>query len=109
MSENAENNGNIRDANGRFLPGNPGSPGRPKGKTMKEFAREFLLNMTDAEKIEWLKSVPPGKLWEMAEGMARQEVEQSGSINVIEYGKSSTNIPATTLAEGSADESKEIQ
>lgn len=32
----------IRDERGWFLPGNPGSPGRPKGKTIKERVREWL-------------------------------------------------------------------
>ena len=40
-----------RDDKGRLLPGHAGGPGRPKGKTMKEFAREFLLKMSDEEKV----------------------------------------------------------
>jgi hypothetical protein len=39
--------------------GQPGNPaGRPPGKTLKEFAREYLRSLPDDEKIEYLASVP---------------------------------------------------
>ena len=49
--------------------------GRPKGKTMKEYARLYLERMTDDERDEWLEGIPKDKIWELAEGKAKQEVE----------------------------------
>lgn len=47
--------------------GNPN--GRPKGKTLKEFAREYLESLPDDEKIDYLASLPTEIVWKMAEGM----------------------------------------
>lgn len=44
--------------------------GRPKGKTMKEYAREYLERMTDEERDEWLEGLGKDVIWEMAEGKA---------------------------------------
>ena len=67
--EKQESNKPERDEKGRLLPGNTANPnGRPKGKTMKEFAREFLMSMGDEEKVEWLKSLGKDIVWKMAEG-----------------------------------------
>lgn len=58
-----------RDKSGRLLPGSASiSPGRPKGKTLKEFAREMLMSMSDEEKLEYLKQLPPEIVWRMSEG-----------------------------------------
>ena len=42
--------------------------GRPKGKTLKTFAREYLMSLSDDEKIEYLKTLPGDIVWRMAEG-----------------------------------------
>lgn len=42
--------------------------GRPKGKTLKEFAREYLMSLPDAEKVAYLASLPTDITWKMAEG-----------------------------------------
>lgn len=49
--------------------------GRPKGKTMKEYAREFLERMTDDERDEWLEGIPKEKIWEMSEGKPKQDMD----------------------------------
>lgn len=59
--------------------------GRPKGKTMKEYAREYLERMTNEERDEWLEGIEKHKIWEMAEGKAKQDVDANvnATINVI--------------------------
>jgi hypothetical protein len=49
--------------------GQSGNPaGRPPGKTLKEFAREYLMSLPDDEKVEYLASLPADIVWKMAEG-----------------------------------------
>jgi hypothetical protein len=42
--------------------------GRPKGKTMKEWARDFISKMTDEERDEWMHGLSKETIWRMAEG-----------------------------------------
>ena len=60
-----------------FQPGKSGNPaGRPKGsKTLKTYVSEMLRDMTDEEKLEYLKGLPKDKIWEMGEGKAKQDVD----------------------------------
>lgn len=54
--------------------------GRPKGKTMKEYARQFLERMTDEERDEWLEGINKDKIWEMSEGKPKQDLDITGEI-----------------------------
>lgn len=49
--------------------------GRPPGKTMKEYARQYLERMTDEERDEWLDGLDKNIIWEMGEGKASQKLE----------------------------------
>lgn len=54
--------------------------GRPKGKTMKEYARQYLERLTDDERDEWLEGIAKEKVWELAEGKAKQDIEASVEV-----------------------------
>ena len=61
--------------------GQSGNPaGRPKEKTLKEFARQFLANLSDDDRVAYLKSVDPKAVWEMGEGKAAQDLNLSGEV-----------------------------
>lgn len=49
--------------------------GRPKGKSMKEYARQYLERMTDEERDEWLEGIDKDKIWEMSEGKAEAKTD----------------------------------
>jgi hypothetical protein len=55
--------------------------GRPKGKTMKEYAREYLERMSDEERDEWLEGIEKYRIWELAEGKAHATTD--GKFEVI--------------------------
>ncbi len=49
--------------------GQSGNPkGRPKTRTLKEYAREFLSNMSEEGRIEYFSKMKPEDVWKMAEG-----------------------------------------
>lgn len=56
--------------------GQSGNPkGRPKGKTMKDFARKFLEEMSEEGRLEFLRNIDPDMVWKMAEGNPKQDVD----------------------------------
>lgn len=42
--------------------------GRPKGKTMKEWAKEYLSKMNDTERDDFMHGLSKDIVWKMAEG-----------------------------------------
>lgn len=65
-----------RNPDGTFGPNNNANPnGRPKGKTLKEFARDFLMSMSDDKKREFLNSLNKDVVWRMAEGNPHQTTD----------------------------------
>ncbi len=56
--------------------------GRPKGKTMKEYARELLERQTEEERQEFLHGLPKEIIWKMAEGNPKQDI--TGDIELTQ-------------------------
>ena len=70
-----------RDEKGRWKPGMSGNlKGRPPGKTMKEYVKEYLARLSDEEKDEWLAGLNKDIIWRMAEGQPKQDTELSGEV-----------------------------
>jgi hypothetical protein len=68
----------------QYKKGQSGNPsGRPVGISLKEYARNKLLTMTDEEREEFFYGLPKDKIWEMAEGKAKQDTEISGEVKQI--------------------------
>ena len=56
--------------------------GRPKGKTLKEYAREYLACLTDEERDDFMDGLPKELIWKMAEGNPKQDTETEINSNI---------------------------
>lgn len=69
--------------------GQSGNPaGRPKGKSMKEWARQYLERMTDEERDAFMEGIPKESIWKMAEGNpeTKTDITSKGEpIKAINY------------------------
>lgn len=65
--------------------GQSGNPaGRPKGKTMKEYAKELLSCQTEEERQKFLHGLPKEVIWKMAEGNPKQDTDiTSGGEKIV--------------------------
>lgn len=66
----------------QFQPGKSGNPGgRPPGvKSLKQYAKEYLLSLPEEEKLEYMRGMDKRTIWEMAEGKAKQDVSVDGEF-----------------------------
>lgn len=71
----------VRDETGKFILGHPPtSPGRPKGKTIKELVREWLEDNPDDKRafVEHFVRKNKELAWQMLEGRPQQDVTSGG-------------------------------
>lgn len=54
--------------------------GRKPGKTMKEYARDYLSNMSEEDRVVYLNNLGKDLIWQMAEG--RPEQKLGGELNL---------------------------
>ena len=66
----------------QFKPGQSGNPGgRPKGTiSLKTFAQKYIQELSDEEKLEFLRGIDKKIVWEMSEGKAKQDMDIKGEI-----------------------------
>lgn len=99
-----------RDEQGRFGAGNNANPnGRPRGKTLKDFAREYLMALSPEDKLDYLSKVSPDIVWRMAEGNPTEDRNVKISVPQPILGGSSQalTVEASVLLENTATSSSQ--
>lgn len=81
----------------QFQPGKSGNPkGREPGvKSLKVFAREYLLSLNDEEKIEYMKGMDKKTIWEMAEDKPKQGMDVHAKVTISDILDELENGPET--------------
>lgn len=75
----------------QFKKGQSGNPGGMKKgtKSMKTWAREYLEDLPEEERLAFMETLPSELIWRMAEGNPKQDTETKLSgditINRIKY------------------------
>lgn len=85
MNEESDNQSKNNDRPWLWKKGQSGNlKGRPKGKTMKEWAKDYLNRMTDEERDAFMEGIPKEIVWKMAEGNPNNEVtgKDGGPIEI---------------------------
>jgi len=60
----------------QYKKGQSGNPsGRPPGISLKEYARNKLLTMTEEEREEFLHGINKREIWEMAKSRPKQDTD----------------------------------
>jgi hypothetical protein len=80
----------IRDETGRFVPGNPGGPGRPKG-SRNRLAESFFKALADdfeqhgIEAIRAARANNPGEYARIVAGLQKQLAEVEAEVQVSSF------------------------
>lgn len=69
----------------QYKKGQSGNPsGRKKGsRSLKEYAKEMLLGMSNEEREKFLHGINKKDIWEMAEGKASQGIGQAEDLGKL--------------------------
>lgn len=69
-----------------FKPGQIGNPkGRPKTKTLKEHARDYLASLSDKERAQFFNGLNKAEVWRMAEGNPANDLNIDGEVRLPMY------------------------
>lgn len=67
----------------QYKKGQSGNPsGRPKGISLKEYAKLKFVTMNDDEKEDFLHGLSKDIIWEMGEGRADSKTEMTGDMTI---------------------------
>ena len=70
----------------QFKPGQSGNPsGKKKGTvSLKKFAQSYIQNLTDEEKLEFMKGLDKKDIWQMAEGKPEAQVKAKVEVDKLD-------------------------
>lgn len=82
--------------------GQSGNPaGRPKGKTMKDYARILLQSQTEEERQKFLHGIPKEVIWRMSEG------NPANTDDITSGGEKILVLPASILTKNKIKQSQD--